>query len=377
MNANQLPISVLYLITELDAGGAQTALYRLLKHADQTRIKPVAACFYNGDKLMANKIRQLGAPVVDLQMTTFWRIDALWRLYKLLRRERPSILHSCLFHANFLGRIVGQLARVPVIITSRRNVEIGGPWRERLKRWTVSLDDKIVAVCAAARQAEIERAGAPPEKVVTIYNGIEPNDYTVNARQTIRREFDVPPSAKLLGTVGRMHPQKGHVYLLTALRRVRERFPDARLLVVGDGRLRAQLQSQVHEQQLEDGVTFTGVRSDIPEILSALDLFVLPSLWEGLPNVILEAMAAGLPVVATAVGGAPELVADGQTGLLVPPAQAEALEQAIMQMLENPAQAKNMGQAGHERVLTHFSLAQTVAATTALYDELLTAAGVG
>ncbi|MEJ2751041.1 MAG: glycosyltransferase, partial [Anaerolineae bacterium] len=187
------PIPVLHLITELDAGGAQSALYRLLKHGDSARFRPVVACFYNGDGAAAQRIRQLGIPVVDLDMTGWYRLDALWRLYQLLRRERPFILHCWLFHANFLGRIVGRLARVPIIITARRNVEIGGAWRERLQRWTVGLDDKIIAVCEAARQAEISHSGAPPDKVVTIYNGIDLLPFAVSARQAVRREWGIEP----------------------------------------------------------------------------------------------------------------------------------------------------------------------------------------
>jgi glycosyltransferase involved in cell wall biosynthesis len=362
---------VLHFITELDAGGAQTALYRLLKHTDLTGIKPVVVCLYNGDRLMADRIRQLGVPVIDVQLTAWWRIDALWRLYRLLRRERPSILHCWLFHANFLGRIMGRLARVPIIITSRRNVEIGGAWRERLQRGTVELDDKIIAVCEAARQAEIQRSHVSPDKVVTIYNGIDVAPFAVSTRQAIRRELGIDADAFLLGVIGRLHRQKGHVYLFQALRQVRPQFADVRLLVVGDCRLRNELVAQAEREGVADVVIFTGARGDIPEILSALDLFVLPSLWEGLPNVVLEAMAAGLPVVATAVGGTPELIINGETGLLVPPQDADSLAQAILHLLANPEQANAMGRAGRMHVQSKFAMSHSTLATHQLYHDLI------
>lgn len=370
------PIPILHLITELDAGGAQSALLRLLEQLDRSRFRPVVACFYNGNGLAARQIRELGIPVLDLGMTAWWRLDALWRLYRLLRRERPYILHCWLFHANFLGRIIGRLARVPIIITSRRNVEIGGRWREWLQRWTANLDDKTVAVCEAARQAEISAAGALPDKVVTIYNGIEAVPYAAADRSVIRREFSIADGAFLLGVVGRLHQQKGHVYLFEALAQVRRRFPDVRLLVVGDGRLRAELAAQTQQQNLTDNIIFTGLRQDIPQILAGLDLFVLPSLWEGLPNVVLEAMAAGLPVVATAVGGTPELVSDDETGLLVPAQDAAALAQAIQRLVENPAMARQMGKSGRQRVRADFSIRKMVEQTEQLYELLLNEKGL-
>lgn len=376
MKADQASIPVLYLITELDAGGAQTVLYHLLTHADLTQVKPVVACLYNGDKLMADKIHQLGVAVIDLQLTAWWRIGALWRLYRLLWQERPYILHCWLFHANFLGRIVGRLARVPIIITSRRNVEIGGAWRERLQRWTAGLDDKIIAVCEAARQAEIRRSQVSPDKVVTIYNGVDVSPFAVSARQAMRRELGIKQDTFLLGVIGRLHRQKGHVYLFWALHQVRRQFADVRLLVVGDGRLHDELVAQAQQEGVADIISFTGARTDVPEILSALDLFVLPSLWEGLPNVVLEAMAAGLPVVATAVGGTPELIIEGQTGLLVTPQDVDSLARAIAQMLENPALARQMGEAGRQHVQTHFTVGQMAGKMEQLYETLLRMKGL-
>jgi len=371
-------ISVVHLITELCIGGAQVALFRLLAGLDRDRFVLNVACLYHGDGAVAGQIRALGIPVTDLGMSGKARLDALWRLDRLLRRERPLILHSWMFHANLAGRLVGRGAGVPVVITSRRNVNIGGGWRERCKRWTSGLDEGVIAVCEGARQAEIERTGVSPDKVVTVYNGVD-LPFVVPDPQAVARmrcAFGVPAQGLLVGAVGRLHPQKGFANLLVAVARVRERLPAIRLLLVGDGALRRELVARAEALGLAEVVTFAGSRGDVPEILAALDLFVLPSLWEGLPNAVLEAMAAGLPVVATAAGGTPELVVDGETGLLVPPGDVTALEEAIERLLRDPGLRRKMGEAGRKRVEGHFTIKQTVAQTVALYETLLRQKGL-
>jgi sugar transferase (PEP-CTERM/EpsH1 system associated) len=371
-------IHVLHLITELSIGGAQTALLGLLTGLDRGRFSPAVACLYNGDGLAAQRIRALDLPVTDLGMNAKWRWDALWRLYRLLRRERPSILHTWMFHANVLGRVLGRRAGVPIIITSRRNVNIGGTLREFLKRQTAGMDDRIIAVCEIAREAEIKRAMMSPDKVVTIYNGISAERFVDLDPQTAartRQTFRIPVEAPLLGSVGRLHPQKGFTDLLTAFAQIRERIPSVRLFLAGGGKSRADLEAQARSLGLSEAVTIAGVRADVPEVLAALDVFVLPSRWEGMPNAVLEAMAAGLPVVATAVGGTPEAVVDGVTGLLVPPRDPGALVQAIEWVLRDPNLRRRMGQAGRKRVEQHFSIEDTIRQTEALYETLLSEKG--
>ena len=366
---NDQPVSVIHLITELDRGGAQMALCRLLRHTDRQQYASHILCLYNGDKVVAQQIRQLGIPVTDLSMSAPWRLDALWRLYRILRKERPSILHCWMFHANMIGRLVGRLAGVPIVITARRNVEIGGPRREQIKRYTRHLDDAVIAVCELARQVEIERTGVAPDKVVTVYNGIDLPASTSPARATpLNSELGLPPEAVVVICVSRLHPQKGHDDLLAAWRRVTAVHPNAHLLIVGDGERRAELAKLAAGQA---NTHFTGQRNDVPDLMALSDLLVLPSLWEGLPNVVLEAMGAGLPVVATAVGGTPELVINHETGLLVPPRDPDALAQAILTLLRDPDLARRMGQNGRRRVAEQFTIERMTEQTEALYNRLL------
>jgi sugar transferase (PEP-CTERM/EpsH1 system associated) len=371
-------LPILHFITELDAGGAQTVLFRLLQNVDRERYQPAVVCLYNGNAVMAQQIRKLDVPVLNLGMNAKWRIDALARLYRYLRQEQPTILHCWLVHADLIGRVIGRLAGVPIVITSRRNVEIGSAFQLHLKRWTTSLDDRIVAVCDLARQVEIEYSGTVTEKVLTIYNGIDPNLRVSRAAQSqighpsepIRKEFSIPLAAPLIGTVGRLHPTKGHQDLIKAFAHLHTQWPDVYLLLVGDGEMRHKLIRQADDLQLSNRIIFTGVREDISSILATLNLFVLPSLSEGMPNVILEAMATGLPVVATSVGGVPELVVNGVTGILTPPNNPTALAEAILELLHAPEKAAAMGRAGRQRIKTHFTIDRMVEQYESLYQEL-------
>jgi glycosyltransferase involved in cell wall biosynthesis len=370
----QPPIPILHLIVELSVGGAQSALLRLLGSLDRKRFTPQVACFYNSNSLVAQQIRALGILVTDLHMPSNYRIDAIFRLHRLLCRERIVILHTWMFHANLTGRITGWLANVPIVITSRRNTNIGGNAREFINRWTSCLDQKVIAVSEAARQAEIFRAGVPAEKVITIYNGIDPAPYQITDHRVaarLRQSLGIPANSLLIGTVSRLHPQKGIDCLLSALLPVRERFPEVRLLLAGDGELRPVLQTRAVELGLAETVIFTGMRTDIPEFLAALDLFVLPSLWEGLPNVLLEAMAARKAIVATAVGGTTELIRHGENGLLVPPQDTAGLSDAILNLLSDHNKRSQMGNMGYRRVCRDFSLTKMVKSTEAVYNELL------
>lgn len=373
-------VKIIYLITDLITGGAQRALYQLVAHLDDSRFEVTAVvCLYptehsGGQLMMAERIRSLDIPVVDLGMKPKWRVDALAKLYRLLRQEQPVILHCWMFHANLLGRLIGRMARVPLIITGRRNVKIGSQSRERLKRWTRHWDDHITAVCETARQAEIEHTAVLPEKVTTIYNGIELAQFHPTnsvAAQTLRHSLELPSDARLVGTVCRLHPQKGLAHLLHAVPQVLAHIPTAHFLIAGTGELRAELEAQTQQLGITNQVHFLGERRDVPDLLAGLDLFVLPSLWEGMPNVVLEAMAVGLPVVATAVDGTLEIVKQHETGLLVPPADEQALADAIIALLSDSTRAKSMGDAGRQRIETHFSLTTTVQQTEALYDRLL------
>lgn len=368
------PVKILFFITELSTGGAQTVLLHLISHLDRRHFEPTVVCLYNDDGVPAQQIKAMGIPVIGLGMTYKWRLDALYRLYMVFRHTQPTILHTWMFHANLLGRVIGRLAGIPIIITSRHSVRIGGKWREHLKGWTVKLDDKIIAVCEMARQLEIENAHAPPEKVVVIYNSIDWRKFADTnplARNSIRQALNISPNAPLIGAVGRLTPAKGFDILLQSFVKIHHQIPDARLLLVGDGALRQLLETLTRQVNLTDSVIFTGTRNDIPHILKALDIFILSSLWEGLPNTILEAMAASVPVIATTVGGVPEVITHQENGWLIPPNNVTALTDAVIYLLQNPSERHRLGANGQKRVKNSFDAEFTAQKTINLYQALL------
>ena len=365
-------VKVVHLITELSIGGAQQALYRLLANMERERFEIQALCLYNGDKAIARQIQALGIAVIDLKMARKWRVDSLWRLFLWLRRAQPEILHTWMFHANIPGRLVGKLAGVPIIVSSERTMGQEGKFRQRLNKLTSSLADRVTCVSQqVARYAENE-IGIDPEKILVVPNGIDLTQFEkLPSQKQARALFDLPQTGPLVGAVGRPRPVKGYGYLLEAWSRLAAIYPDGRLIFVGDGPDRQVLQERASHLGIERQVIFLDDQLNIPQLLPALDILALPSLHEGMPNVVLEAMAASVPVVATAVGGTPEVVADGETGLLVSPRSAAALAGALTTLIDDPERMKLMGGAGRQRILQDFNLTQTVRLTESLYDEML------
>jgi sugar transferase (PEP-CTERM/EpsH1 system associated) len=358
--------TVMHLITELDSGGAQSALLRLVAGQDRSRFTPVVLCLYNGDRLVARQIRDLGVEVIDLGMSRKWRLDAFWRLWRQLRRVRPTILHTWMFHANIPGRLLGRLAGVPHIISSERTMGQEGSVRRLLNRWTGRLADRILCVSHNVADFAAKEIGLPVDRLVVIQNGIDTNVFRPASAQPAK-----PPDHLTIGYVGRLEQVKGVNFLIDAFAPLVAEHPHLQLHLVGDGSERAALAQQAQTLGLGDKVQFLGIRSDMPALYPTFDLFVLPSLWEGMPNVALEAMACGVPVIATNTGGTPEVVQDGNSGLLVPPGNAAALTQAMAALIADAERRCQLAQAGRHFVEQTFSINQTVAQTVALYEQLL------
>jgi glycosyltransferase involved in cell wall biosynthesis len=358
------PIRVEYLITELSSGGAQSSLLRLLRGLDRDRFSPSAACLYNGDSAVAEAIRALDIPVFDASMHHRADIGALLRLYHRIQRARPVILHSSLFHANLLGRIFGRLAGVPIIVCSERTMAMESEWRYAINRWTIGLVDRVTAVSNNVQDFCISHIGLPANKLTVIHNGVDPPE---GSPSDARAELGLPPEGFVMGAVSRLYPAKGIQFLVQALAQTEARY----LVIIGDGPQRPTLELLADRLGVADRIHWAGHRPNARNLMPAFDLFVQPSLHEGMPNTILEAMAAALPVVATAVGGTPELVVDGVTGLLVSPKHPDALSEAISAFLDDTDLRYRMGRAGRERVAQHFSVGRMIKETEELYERLL------
>ena len=337
---------------------------QLVTRLDRSRWAPAVFCLAERG-VLADELEVSGVPVFCLGARRWTNVCALFRLARELRRLHPRILQTFLFHANLAGRIAGSLAGIRTIVSGIRVAERRGRLPLRLDRWTNWIVTTNICVSRAVADFSISTAGLSPKKIVVIPNGVDAARFPAAGPADLSA-FGIPPGSQVVLTVGRLDRQKGLHDLIAAAALVVSKHPQAHFLLVGEGPERAALERSIREKGLTDRVHLAGWRSDIPELLAAGYALALSSLWEGMANVILEAMAAGLPVVATRVEGTLEIVRESETGLLVPPQSPPALAAALELLLSDRVRAKSMGQAGRARVTAELSWEKMVAR----YDEL-------
>ena len=368
------PRRLLHLLSGCTVGGCEQHVLSLLSRLGRDRYEPWLAYFEaRPDEAapMAPEFRAAGVRTVDLGARRRTDPGAVLRLGRLMRRGRFDIVHAHSFRTELAAVLWGRLlGRVPVVLRTVHNTDdfYVHPRYAALARASAGRLDRVIVISDAVGRYLRDKAGLPAEKLVRIYYGLDAGGWGMgdgNSR---------PPT---IGIIARLAPQKGHRVLFDALPAILSRVPEARVRVVGHEELStvAELRAYAAARGVAERVQFDGFRGDVPSLLRELDLVVLPSLWEGFGLGLLEAMAAGLPVVATAVGPVPEVVVDGQTGLLVPPEDPPALAEAVARVLLDPALAERLGRAGRARVEQEFTVERTVERTDALYRELL--AGVG
>jgi len=371
----QAPTTILYLITSTNVGGTEKALLELIRHIDRKEFK-VYVCSVKKPGTFAKALAKEADGFFSLKLSEGGGvaaiggfIPAVLRLIKLIRAVSPSILHCFLFRANIVGRIAGRIARVPIIISSVRVIEAQRA-KHLIDRLTAPLATHYLAVSQAARNHTIHNAKISPTKIVTIYNGIKCNGEHTE-KSAWRSTLSLSPSAVLLGLIGRFHKQKGHIVLLKALPFILAQAPHTHVLFCGEGREEACLKVMAQDLGLEGHVHFVGLIENAYQMLSQIDIVVVPSLWEGMPNVVLEAMAAGRPVVASNIAGMDEVVVTGETGLLCKPDDPHALANAILELIRDPSLMKHMGRAGYELVRQRFQISTMVGQTVQYYRKLL------
>ena len=373
------PTHVLQLIDGLNVGGAEVLLRDLTSGLQQAGYR-VSVCYSTPGPLV-REIAALGVPMTRLPRLA--RIDPLLlaNMVRVMRRDRPQVVHTHLFKSDFHGRVAARLSGVPVVVSTLHNTHAWAknPVMGRLYSGSARFADRLIAVSDEVREFAIAHRYAAPDKIASIANGVDMRRFVgqEQAGQQVRRELGIALDAPLIGIVARLSPQKDHHTFLQAAAEIIKALPAARLLIVGDGPLRAELTAATQSLGLQHHVVFSGIRSDIPAVLGALDLLVFSSRWEGLPVALLEGMAAARPVVATAVGGVPGVIVDGTTGILVPPGEPAALAQACVRVLRSATQATQMGQAGRTRVETQYSIEAMIRQTVALYETLLEQRGLG
>ncbi len=364
-------INVLLFTTTLEVGGTEKITSILARGFDRRKFNVTVACLSHGGEV-AKELRSAGIDVQPLNMKSKFDFTVLLRLYRLLRSCRVDILHSFLFHANLLGRIVGRFAGVPVIISSERTMGMEGKHRALMNKFTSPLASAFTANSNAVSKFMVEEIGLPKEKIYVIYNGVDAESFKVKVnRKKVRESLVLDEHDFVVVSVARLTKLKGFEYLLEAAEKIIAGNSKVKFLIVGDGPNRKNLEEKSGKLGLGGNVIFLGFRDDIAQILSASDLFVLPTIWEGFPNTILEAMAAGLAVVATNTSGIPESVSDGKTGLLFEPRDSEGLYEALESMIKNQEKLKRMGEEGREKILKNFSIQKMINENERLYEKLL------
>jgi glycosyltransferase involved in cell wall biosynthesis len=363
------PTRIAFCITDLDAGGAERALVQIVTRLDRRRWEPHVFCLDAGGVLVT-ELRSAGIDVVCLGAHRPRDFLVVWPLYRRLAALRPAILQTFLFHANIVGRLAGAAARVPAIVSGIRVAEK----RSRIRLWTDRVTDRLVTahVCVSRDVADfsVNHGGLPNEKMQVIPNGVDFERFA-NAAPADLTQFGVPRGSRVLLFVGRLDPQKAPAQLLEAAAELFADHADLHLVMVGDGPLASELREWTRARNFESRIHFVGRQENIAALMRAADLLVLPSQWEGLPNVVLEAMAAGTPVVATAVEGVRDLLGEGKFGVVVPLNGEPRLSGAIRAALRQNERGYEAAQAAQRLVREKFTWPLVVAEYERLYAEIL------
>jgi glycosyltransferase involved in cell wall biosynthesis len=379
MSLGRIPI--LQFVTDFRIGGTERQVANLVAGLDESKFQLHVACFREEGQFL-HEIQAHGVPIITFRIRQLDRPSTLreqWRFAAYLRRHRISLVHSYGFYPNLFAAPVARMTKARLVASIRDTGDHLSDWRRRAQRYACRLADVVLANAEAVR-ARLIADGYEPKRVQVIHNGIVLDRLrATRAADAVRAELGLPREAPIVTMMARFTPLKGLEHFLDAARMLVDRLGDVHFLLVGDSvcggmgnpAYRRELEQRTARLGLEQRVHFVGFRNDTADLLAVSAVSVLPSLSEGLSNVVLEAMGAGVPVVATRVGGNPELVADAETGLLVPPRDAAALAEAVARLLENGDLARRFGSAGRRRALEQFSIEAMVDKTSRLYQGLL------
>jgi glycosyltransferase involved in cell wall biosynthesis len=376
-SASQTPLTVLHLSGSFAFYGAEQVIVSLARHADRSHWHPIIGCLLDPrapQSQMLQAARALGIETIVFQLRSRCDPAGIQQVRSFLIERRAAVLHCHGYKPDFYGLLAAR--RLPVARISTAHGWSGEtlPVRlyEGMDKWVfLRRYHRIIAVSGPIR-AQLARRGHRRENIVVIPNGLDLSRFPLRPARSAG-PIPVPPDAEIIGCVGRLSPEKGHSDLLLAAKSVLRERPRATFVLVGEGVQEPALRSQAAALGIADRVVFAGFRSDVAQVLAQADVFVLPSLAEGLPMALLEAMAVGVPVVATAVGDVPKVLRHGDTGLLVPPGEANKLAAAILNTLSHPQEAVSRVQSARALVEREYSASTMAARTEKLYLEALQA----
>ena len=360
------------------ARGGQEKLLMDLGLCQQRSGHQVSVCSITGKEgPFARVLEDSDIPVVAFERWGWIGLGVLDQLAREFKGFGSNVVHTHNTAPQVFGGLAARIAGVPAVVNTRHGA--GGTGvnhvREGVFRLSQVLADRVVFVCDGARRQHVARDVVPAEKALTIYNGVPLESYAVALEPGARREMldqlECDPGCRVVGLVARLEPIKDVPTLVRAAASVLRRAPETRFLVIGGGSQEPQLRRLIRELGLEGAISLLGDRRDVGRLLALLDLFVLSSINEGMPLTLIEAMSAAVPIVATRVGGIPEVVVHDETGLLVPPRSPDALAAAMLELLRDPERARSMGLRGRERAQQLFRVESMAAAYEAVYEAAL------
>jgi len=376
---------VAHVITRLCRGGAQENTFHTVRLANRERFDVDLISGYTWghegsieDAVRAAGIRVIRVPALMRAIGPLRELAALHHLTWIFRKKHYDIVHTHTSKAGYLGRLAAARAGVPVIVhTPHGNIFDGYfPWFVTrlfvwLERRAAQKTDRIIELTEGGIEAHLAQGIGRREQFVVIFSGIDlaPYERAIERRDETRRALGVAPEELLVGAVGRLEPVKGFTYFVSAARQILASAPEARFVLVGQGSMANDLRRQ--SADLGDRFRLLGPRDDVPDLMAAMDVSVLTSLNEGMGRVLLEAGAAATPVVATQVGGVPDVIADGQTGILVPPRDPQAVADAVCSLARDPERRRAMGRAARVAVVPAYGMERMVERIEALYEELI------
>lgn len=371
-------MNIVFVHSALPVGGAEI-LRKFV--ADEVKKRSISfnICLISGAGIIAVDLEKAGVTVDYLNCNkSIYRPSATLRLAKYLKLQQCDIVQSSQFNSNFHTRIAAKLAGVPCVICEEHGIYRWKDWWHRLAdKFLANWCDKIIAVSQAVKDFNVHEIGIPADKIEVLHNCLDTDhSHFTKSRDESRAEFGLAADEFVIGHVGTLRKEKAHDILLQAFARFRSQRKGAKLLLVGNGPLKSRIVQQVDSLGLNDAVIFAGSRSDVPDVLKAMDLFVFPSRNEALGIALLEAMYSGLPVIAARTGGIPEIVKDGETGVLVESENIESLTQAMLRLAGDQGLCARLGKAAHKYVADHHSPKAYVDRLLALHAEILSAKGL-
>ncbi|MHC4123086.1 MAG: glycosyltransferase [Planctomycetota bacterium] len=358
------------VVLSLDCGGLEKVSIGIASKLNSSKYRPSICCLDNAGDL-AEQAEKMGIKVIVAGRKPGIDFSLLPRLAKILKQEKIDIVHTHNPGALIYGTLAAKLAGIPVIVNTRH-----GRAKRRVNGLIWNMNSAVIAISEDAKERLLKHNRLNSNKLKVIYNGVETKHFrnVVNAK-TKKQLLNIDKSRLVIGTVSRLSEEKDQLILIDSLARVSQVFDNVVLVFVGDGPLRSKLKKHAEKTGVKNKVIFLGFRKDVAKIINTFDIFTLSSLMEGVSVSLLEAMAAGKPVVVTNVGGNPEVVVDGETGFLIPPKNPDKTAEAMIKLLKNPELAKRMGNAGRKRVEEKFSLDKMVKGYKELYDHYLNKKG--